>query len=124
MRARVIRAHAVIYADPISFRAGDTLRLGHRDDEYVGWIWATAADGRAGWVPEEAVASDDAGHGRALRDYTARELAVEIGDEVIVDHALAGWVWVRNAHGDEGWIPESDVEPMATEGQSRQVLDA
>ncbi len=124
MRARVVRAHAVIYADPIAFCAGDTLRLGHRDDEYVGWIWATAADGRAGWIPAEAVASDDGEHARALRDYTARELAVEIGDEVSVDHALAGWVWVRNARGDEGWIPAGHVEAIGAEEGRRQVLDA
>jgi hypothetical protein len=102
--ARVIERYRAQYTDPIGFAAGDELVLGRRDDQFVGWMWATAPSGKSGWVPIEALAIEGA-RGRALCDYTARELDVDVDERVTIESELAGWAWVRSERGGEGWVP-------------------
>lgn len=98
------KSWAIHYPEPISGRAGDTFALGRRDDEYPGWVWATAADGRAGWVPEDWL--DVAGDvGVLRRDYTAAELALEPSDRVTGELVQSGWLWATAADGRVGWAP-------------------
>jgi hypothetical protein len=101
---RAIKPWAVHYPDPIRGAAGDRLTLGRRDDEYPGWVWATAADGRAGWVPESwlRVGGDV---GVLLRDYTAAELALAPGDRVTGELVEGGWLWATAVDGQVGWVP-------------------
>lgn len=77
--------------------------LGGRDDEYPGWIWATAPDGRSGWVPEHFL-TIEGDRGRSLRDYSAVELDVAEGSLVTVLEELLGWALVENG-GRRGWVP-------------------
>lgn len=109
MKARVIERHRTQYTDPIGFRAGEELVLGRRDDQFVGWIWATAPSGKSGWVPIEALAIEGE-RGRALHDYTARELDVDVGERVTIARELAGWAWVLSERGGEGWVPLASLE--------------
>jgi hypothetical protein len=100
--------HEPTYPDPITMRAGDVLQLGQRDDEYPGWIWCTARDGRAGWVP--AAYLDVAGDaGVARRDYRAVELRAGAGEVVVVSAEESGWAWVVNARGEAGWVPATKL---------------
>ena len=104
MRYRATKGWAVTYPDPIRGAAGDRLALGRRDDEYPGWVWATAADGRAGWVPESWLQVEGQG-GVLQRDYTAAELPLELGDVVSGELTLSGWLWATDAGGRQGWTP-------------------
>ena len=104
MRYRATKGWAVTYPDPIRGAAGDRLALGRRDDKYPGWVWATAADGRAGWVPESWLHVEGES-GVLLRDYTAAELALEIGDVVTGELSQGGWLWATAADGRTGWTP-------------------
>lgn len=94
----------VQYTNPIRGAAGDRLTLSRRDDEFPGWVWATAADGRAGWVPESwlRVEGDS---GTLVRDYIAAELPLEPGDVVSGELVLSGWLWATSADGRVGWAP-------------------
>jgi len=94
----------VHYPDPIRGAAGDRLTLGRRDDEFPGWVWATAADGRAGWVPESRLRVEG-DSGRLIRNYTAAELPLEPGDVVSGELVESGWLWATDASGREGWAP-------------------
>ena len=110
---RAIKPWQVHYPDPIRGAAGDRLTLGRRDDEFPGWVWATAADGRAGWIPESWLrVEDDSGY--FIRDYTAAELPLEPGDVVSGELVESGWLWATNASGREGWAPLdclADIDP-------------
>jgi SH3-like domain-containing protein len=80
--------------------------VGADDPEFPGWRWCTGADGRSGWVPEQFLRRDGQ-NAVMLRDYTARELTVRAGAEVVCEQAIAGWAWVTDADGRTGWLPES-----------------
>jgi SH3-like domain-containing protein len=38
------------YADPIAFRAGETVEVGHADAEFPEWLWCRGPDAKEGWV--------------------------------------------------------------------------
>ncbi len=46
-----------------------------------------------------------------MQDYSARELTVQPGEEVVIEEARHGWLLVRNAQGERGWIPASHTKP-------------
>jgi hypothetical protein len=101
---RAVKPWQVKYTDPIRGAAGDRLTLGRRDDEFPGWVWATATDGRAGWIPE-AWLRIEGESGVLLRDYSAAELQLEPGDLVNGEVVESGWLWATDATGQEGWVP-------------------
>ena len=103
---RVIRAYAAQYPDPITVRAGDPVDVGVDDPEFPGWRWCTGPDGRTGWVPEQLVRQEGR-RGFMLRDYTARELTVGPGAEVVAGETMAGWTWVTTTDGRSGWVPNT-----------------
>ena len=64
----------------------------------VAQVWASAADGRAGWVPEGWLQVEGKS-GVLLRDYTAAELPLEPGDMVSGELIESGWLWAIDAGG-------------------------
>ena len=75
-----------------------------RECEWPGWLWATDASGRAGWIPAAYLGvSGDAGE--LLRDYDATELDARAGDAVEVLERESGWALCRKTGGAVGWLP-------------------
>ena len=107
-KVRIWLEYRVEYADPICVSAGETVSVGRADNEFPGWKWCRASDGREGWVPVELL-SKEGGEATVLQDYSARELAVRPGEEVIVEETRHDWLLVRNAQGERGWIPNSHI---------------
>ena len=107
-KARIHRPYEVQYANPIAVLAGETLTIGQEDDEFPGWRWCRASDGREGWVPVELL-SIKKRQAVILQDYSARELQVRPGEDVVVEDARHGWLLVRNVKGERGWIPADRV---------------
>ena len=104
MRKRVSRAYRSAYPEPIAGKAGDALELGGRDDQWPAFVWAKAASGREGWVPD-AYLEITGSSGRLTRDYVARELTLEDGAVVEVLEETGGWAWCRSDDGELGWLP-------------------
>jgi hypothetical protein len=104
---RVIEDHVPQYPDPVRGRAGERWRLGHVDDEYPGWIWATDLAGRSGWAPIVALARDGE-HGVLLEDYEATELDARAGEMVEATRELDGWWWCHGQRG-AGWLPAAKL---------------
>jgi len=107
-RRHIRLKYEVQYPNPIQVKAGERLEVGRDDDDNPGWLWCRAADGREGWMPSELLAIGD--FATVLQDYSAKELAVQPGDEVEVEEVRHGWVRVRNNKGEAGWIPKSHVD--------------
>lgn len=109
MRSIVTASHHSNYPDPIHFSPGDRLILGRRDDQYPGWIRVTIASGREGWAPESRFRIESEHEGVPLVEYTARELDTRVGERVVCEEELHGWLWVGNEDGQSGWIPKETV---------------
>lgn len=107
-RVRVTRDYVVQYPEPIRVRAGQVVRVGRQDEEYPGWWWCTAPDGRSGWMPNEVLRRRGV-EADVLDDYEATELAVRYGEELSVSRVQHDWLWVTNAAGASGWIPATCV---------------
>ena len=110
-KVRIKIEHRIEYPDPLRVAAGERVNVGHEDAEFPGWKWCKASDGREGWVPVELLSNEGA-ETTVLQDYSARELAVRPGEEVIVEESRHEWLLVRNALGECGWIPASSIEPL------------
>jgi Variant SH3 domain len=110
MQARVIRDYRTQYANPIRFAACEIVALGKRDTEWPAFVWTITADGNAGWAPFDWLTPLGDNRAEALRDYSAQELDVDIGDEVTLLHALGGWWWCERADGACGWVPVQHLE--------------
>jgi uncharacterized protein YgiM (DUF1202 family) len=105
---RVTFPYQVQYANPITIIKGERLNVGRADDQFPGWRWCTARDGREGWVPTELL-SHEGTESTILQDYSARELEVHTGEVVVVEDDRHGWLLVRNVNGEKGWIPANRV---------------
>jgi hypothetical protein len=103
---RVIKAHKRTYDDPMQVKQGEVIRVTKRelwDDRYP-WLWCVTATGKEGWMPESFVEINDE-QAIALRDYSAIELTVAIGDNLTIMDEVSGWYWVQSAHHEYGWVP-------------------
>jgi SH3-like domain-containing protein len=110
-RVRIKLEHIVEYPNPLEVVSGDKVSVGREDDEFPGWRWCKAPDGRQGWIPVELLAGEGA-EAIVVQEYSARELGVKPGEAVIVEDARHSWLLVRNARGERGWIPERNTETM------------
>jgi SH3-like domain-containing protein len=102
--ATVIEDYSPKYTNPISARAGDSVIAERQDDEYPGWWWCRARDGKEGWVPESFLELRDR-FGTLLQDYDAHELSVRAGDQLTLHEEVAGWARATDAGGRTGWVP-------------------
>jgi hypothetical protein len=110
-KVRIKIEHRIEYPDPIRVAAGERVNVGREDAEFHGWKWCKASDGREGWVPVELLSNEGA-EATVLQDYSARELAVQPGEEVVVEESRHEWLLVRNIQGERGWIPAANAEPL------------
>src|SRR5262249_48653790 len=108
-RARIRLQYAVQYQDPLQVSAGESVEVGRADDDNPAWLWCRAGDGREGWMPVELLSRKE-GWATVLEDYSAKELAVQPGDEVEIEQVRHGWALVKNTEGELGWVPESHLE--------------
>src|SRR5215831_10779569 len=93
---RIKVSRQVQYPDPISVTAGEGVLVGSEDGEFPGWRWCKASNGREGWIPVELLSNKGA-EATVLENYSARELAVESGEQVTIEDMRQDWLLVRNA---------------------------
>ncbi len=112
MKLEVIQPYTRSSEHPISFSTGDVVRLGERSKEqWLGWIFCTAQDGREGWVAE--IMLEIKGEiGTARRDYDAIELSATPGEILEGSEIVAGWQWCKNARDEAGWVPLEHIRTI------------
>jgi hypothetical protein len=44
----IVSDYSPQHDDPIRAASGQVVQVGREDDEYPGWLWCTATDGRSG----------------------------------------------------------------------------
>ena len=111
MKARIVRNYRSQYTNPIRFAAGELVTLGERDTEWPAFIWTITRNGTASWAPFNWLKPLDDVKAEALHDYSAQELDVDAGDDVVLHSELGGWWWSEHADGRIGWVPAAHLEP-------------
>jgi hypothetical protein len=112
VKLEVIQPYTRSFEHPISFSKGDVVHLGERSKEqWLGWIFCTAQDGREGWVAE-ILLEINGEIGTAKRDYDAIELSATLGEMLEGFEIVAGWQWCKNARGEAGWVPLENVRTL------------
>ncbi|EHI8697893.1 TPA: SH3 domain-containing protein [Salmonella enterica subsp. enterica] len=113
-------SHLSEYPDPISFTRGTSLIIHEKYEgveEWDNWFYCTIPGHTGGWVPGQILTRDEGTYrGLALEDYTARELEVKKGDELVGLKSLNGWMWCeRLSDGQSGWVPLSLLHQHTTD---------
>jgi hypothetical protein len=104
--------YTVVDRSPLHLQVNDTVNVGPRDKSWPGWIWVSTLDGRGSYVPEDILAIDGA-TATVRAPFSARDLSVKAGEHVTALRGISGWLWCRNAAGEEGWLPEFVLRPVA-----------
>lgn len=118
----VVTPHRGEFPDPITLQCGDALCVGERyegTEGWDGWYFCTVPGRPGGWVPEQLIARQPDGTGRALADYCARELDVDPGEVLRGSRTLNGWLWCHRAgQGPDasGWVPLMHLQADAAAG--------
>jgi hypothetical protein len=108
---RVVKPHVTSDPDPVRFKTGEVLNVGHHDKQWTTYVWCTDQSGHAGWVPDFYLEVTGQNEAVALRDYDATELTVSKGELLEALDEAGGWVRCRTEDGLEGWLPADNVEP-------------
>jgi hypothetical protein len=111
---RVISDYQAVYPDPIAMHAGETIEISDKEDLWNGradwvWLWCTNSQGKSGWVPKTYLEQEGT-KGIARFDYTAIELSVHVGEELVAEKEDNGWLWCTNSPGVSGWVPCDNVD--------------
>lgn len=110
---KVTKNHKSETQVPLIARKGEIVEKQEHETRYDGWLWCRNSSGIHGWAPKAALEqTSKAGQFQFQRDYNARELTVNEGEEVIVLEEESGWAWVRTTLGEEGWIPLENLHEL------------
>ena len=101
---KVMQAHKPSDPDGLTGSAGEWLTFERRPTKYQGWLWCHNNNGAQSWVPE-AWLKIEGEQAILLRDYSARELSVVIGELVTVELSQSEWAYCRKKNGKLGWLP-------------------
>jgi uncharacterized protein YgiM (DUF1202 family) len=104
------------YADPISLKAGERVLIDAektKETDILGWSWCTGSDGRQGWVPNGWL-THQSGAVQIVRDFSALELTINVGDRVTLHHSESGFVFVTREDGSTGWVPDACLQLLET----------
>lgn len=107
----VLADYQAEYPDPISVSAGEIFQVSEKvsfwnsNPDWV-WVWCTDQRGKQGWVPKTVITLNSDGRtGTVCYPYTARELTIAAGEELVAHQEESGWLWCTNQQGKSGWVP-------------------
>ncbi|MCR8843984.1 SH3 domain-containing protein [Paenibacillus sp. SC116] len=111
----VVTKHRTEYPNPLVLLKGQSIFIGEKysgPEEWDNWYYCTTLDHKhGGWVPGQLIDVIEA-QGVILEDYTAKELDVNEGEQVVGTKELNGWIWcVNTLNSEEGWVPKENLKP-------------
>ena len=105
------------YEDPIALKAGERVLIDAektKETDILGWSWCTGPDGRQGWVPNGWI-THQSGAAQIVRDFSALELTIRVGDRMTLHHSESGFVFVTHEDGSTGWVPDACLQLVQVE---------
>ncbi|MEI5908216.1 SH3 domain-containing protein [Bacillus spongiae] len=112
----VTKEHTSNYPNPIRLFKGQIVIVGKKYESYENWdnwIYCYTKDRQLeGWVPEQIIHMQGE-HGLILENYIAKELEVNVDEQLIKFKELNGWLWVKKiTNSEEGWVPKENVKEV------------
>lgn len=114
-RVRVLTPCTREQVQEIRLRAGDSVAVGHRNQQHPDFVWCATEDGHHGWVPEDYLEMTGQRSGVARREYDSTHLTVVEEEELDVLEQVGDYLLCRTAVGVEGWVPASCVQELEEE---------
>lgn len=118
MKFRVITARTTSYPNPVVVEAGERVILGEREsaEKWPNWIRCRMADNE-GWIPAQIIQIVNSTQGIITERYSANELTVNMGDIIVSERVLNGWIWGYNVQAPDvyGWVPLENVMDVMRE---------
>ncbi len=108
-QVRVVTSCTRERVQEIRVRIGDSLSVGHRNQQHPAFVWSATEDGHHGWVPEDYIEIVGGRDGVACRDYDSTHLTVMSGERLDVLEQVGDYLLCRSTTGVQGWVPESCV---------------
>ncbi|MEJ6604413.1 MAG: GNAT family N-acetyltransferase [Verrucomicrobiia bacterium] len=106
-----IRAHGPSFDQSPRVLAEERITFKRHDENNPGWFEGTDVHGVSGYFPTEwFLIEASANSAIALRNYSAAELAVQIGDSVHLIESVGPWVQVIDLTGKNGWVRRNRLE--------------
>ncbi len=99
----------------VRVREGDSVAVGHRNQQHPDFVWAATEDGHHGWVPEEYLEMTGKQSAVVRRDYDSSHLTVVEDEELDVIEQVGDYLLCRTEAGVEGWVPVSCVHDVEEE---------
>ena len=99
-------------SDPLHLQPGDVVSAGPADRTWPGWVWASDARGRDGYVPEEILKPAGEGSFMVTEAFDPTVLKIRRGDLLESLRQIHGWHWCRNEAGGEGWVAGYLLRPL------------
>jgi len=114
-QVRVVTSCTREQVQEIRIRRGDSLAVGHRNQQHPAFVWSATEDGHHGWVPEDYIEVVGGRDAVARRDYDSTHLTVSSGERLEAIEQVGDYLLCRNTVGVEGWVPEACVEETVEE---------
>ncbi len=90
----------------IELEPGQEVTSGPADKGWPGWIWATDALGRSGYVPAEILEPLGEDRWAAMDTFDPKVLPIKKGDSIESLRQVHGWHWCKSEAGSEGWVAD------------------
>ena len=100
---------------PIQLKKGEWVECVEESDEsghWAGWVYCTGAD-KEGWVPKQIIEKSEA-KGYIIEDYDATEFDLKVGEIIVADKRLNGWVYGAKSDKPDllAWAPLNHLKEV------------
>lgn len=112
-RYLVIKRRGTEYPNPVKVLKDEIvecLEESNENGEWRGWILCKTINNE-GWIPRQIIARNN-GKGTILEDYDATEFDLEVGEILVEEKTLNGWIWgyKEGEPQKKGWAPLNHIE--------------
>lgn len=115
MQYKVVKEYQDAPTSPIRIVKGEKLQFveeSNPDGDWANWIFCRG-ENKEGWVPKQILTIDN-GAVIVLEDYFAKEHNLKVGDILVKEHELNGWIWSQKLGGAKefAWAPLNHLSPL------------
>jgi len=112
---KVIKDRKTPFKKPLILKKYDTVILGNKytdNPNWPGWI-CCKTENNAGWIPKQIV-KRNGNKGIIIDDYDATEFNIKIGEIIVMEKCLNGWIWgyKKNNPHKKAWAPLDFLEEV------------